>query len=137
MWLDKLKFEFISPNNFLKTLFLCNQNIFGRRNGDINKTKTDDNSVLWEFIDINSLINSNSCFVSPINWSLYSRKQQEEKKSICTRNRCAQSNKSDSIDGIFEVNEASEMASNITNDSGTDTDHSNGDNEAWISSTQS
>merc|ERR1719166_733422 len=52
-------------------------------------------------------------------------------------NTCAQSNKSDSIDGIFEVNEASEMASNITNDSGTDTDHGNGDNEAWISSTQS
>ena len=76
---------------------------------------------------------------SPIDVSAPRTKKSNEeiKNEFCTRNRSAQSNKSDSIDGVFEVNEASKMASNITNDGSTDTNHGNGDNEAGVSSTQS
>ena len=61
------------------------------------------------------------------------RRRKQKQYHISTRNRGAQSNKSDSIDGIFQVNEASKMAGNITNDGSTNTDHGNGNNKAWVS----
>ena len=50
-----------------------------------------------------------------------------------TRYRCAKSNKGNSINRILEENETTQMTGNVTNDSGTGTDHGNGNNKAWVS----
>ena len=65
------------------------------------------------------------------------KQEEEEIKIKSTRNRSAQSNKSDSVDGVFQVNEASKMAGNITNNGSTNTDHGNRNDEARVTSTQS
>ena len=53
---------------------------------------------------------------------------------IClqTRNWGAQSHEGNGIDTILEVNEASEMAGNVTDDSGTQTHRGDGDHEGGI-----
>ena len=50
-----------------------------------------------------------------------------------TRYRCAESNKGNGIDGVFQEDEATKMASNVANDSSTKTDHGNRNHEAGIS----
>ena len=50
-----------------------------------------------------------------------------------TRYGSAKSNKCNGINGILEENETAQMASNITNHSGTNTDHGNGNDEARVS----
>ena len=49
-----------------------------------------------------------------------------------TGHRGSQSDKGNSIDGVLKVDEATEMAGNVTNDGGTDTDHGNRDDEARV-----
>ena len=49
-----------------------------------------------------------------------------------TRNWGAQSHKGNGVDTILEVNEASEMAGNVTNDSRTQTHRGDGDHEGGI-----
>ena len=51
---------------------------------------------------------------------------------IVTGNRSSKGHESNGVDGIFEVDEASEMAGDITNDSSTNTDHGNGHHKTRI-----
>ena len=49
-----------------------------------------------------------------------------------TRYRCSQSHKGNSIDRIFQVNEATQMSCNVTNHRGTNSDHSDRHGEAGV-----
>ena len=51
----------------------------------------------------------------------------------CTRYASAQSDEGDSIDTIFKVDEAAEMASNITNNCRTQSNKCDGDDKSWVS----
>lgn len=52
---------------------------------------------------------------------------------IITGHRGAKGNKGDSIDRILEVDKATKMTGNVTNDSCAKTDEDNGNNEGGVS----
>ena len=52
--------------------------------------------------------------------------------TLPTRHTGAKGNKGDSVDRILKVNEATQVAGNIANDSSADTNHADGDKEAGI-----
>lgn len=52
-----------------------------------------------------------------------------------TRDRSSQSNESNCVDWILKENKTAQMASDISDDSSTNTDHSNGDHKAGIAIT--
>lgn len=51
-----------------------------------------------------------------------------------TRNRCPKSNEHDGIDTIFEIDETSEVAGNISNDSSDGANDQDGNNKSRIAS---
>ena len=51
----------------------------------------------------------------------------------CTRYTSAESDEGNSIDTIFKVDEAAEMASNITNNCSTQANKCDGDDKCWVS----
>ena len=51
----------------------------------------------------------------------------------CTRYTSAESDEGNSIDTIFKVDEATEMASNITNNCSTQANKCDGDDKCWVS----
>ena len=50
----------------------------------------------------------------------------------CTRDTGAQGNKCDSIDAVFEVDEATKVAGNISDDCGANTDASDGNHKSGV-----
>ena len=54
-----------------------------------------------------------------------------------TRDGCSESDESNSINGILEENEATQMACNVTDNGSTSTDEENRNDEARITSSQS
>ena len=51
----------------------------------------------------------------------------------CTRYAGAEGDEGNSIDTIFKVDEAAEMAGNITNDCRTQSNKCDGDDKSWVS----
>ena len=51
----------------------------------------------------------------------------------CTRYASAQSHEGDSIDTIFKVDEAAEMASDITDNCSAQANKCDGDDKSWVS----
>jgi len=54
-------------------------------------------------------------------------------KTFDTRNRSSKSDEGNGIDTIFKVDEATKMASNITDDGGAGADEGDGDNKSDVS----
>ena len=57
----------------------------------------------------------------------------EDTVVVNTGYRSAESHKGNGVDGVLEEDEAAQMASDVTNDSGTKTNHGNRNHEAGIS----
>jgi hypothetical protein len=55
------------------------------------------------------------------------------KTNLYTRNTGPQCNEGDSVDTVFKIDEASEMTSDITDNSSTGADEENGNDKSWVS----